>query len=102
MAQLFTMPQLGSTMEEGIILKWHKREGDPIKPGDVLLEVETDKASMEVETTVEGVVRKLLCEEGATVPIRRPIAVLGAAEESIAALLAEIGLAEGASAPAEQ
>ena len=89
MAQIFPMPQLGSTMEEGTILKWHKQEGDPIKEGEVLLEIETDKASMEVEAPTTGVVRKILALANALVPIRQPIAILGTADEPIAHLLGE-------------
>jgi pyruvate dehydrogenase E2 component (dihydrolipoamide acetyltransferase) len=93
MAQIFTMPQLGSTMEEGVILKWHKQEGDPVKKGDVLLEIETDKATMEVEAAQDGVLRKILVPADATVPIRQPIAILGTADEPIETLLAEVGAA---------
>jgi pyruvate dehydrogenase E2 component (dihydrolipoamide acetyltransferase) len=91
MAQLFTMPQLGSTMEEGTILKWHKQEGDPIRKGEVLLEIETDKAAMEVEAVIDGVVRKILAPVNALVPIREPIAILGTADEPIDHLLAQAG-----------
>ncbi len=92
MAQLFNMPQLGSTMEEGTILKWHKNEGDTVRTGEVLLEIETDKASMEVESPVDGVVRKILALADAVVPIRQPIAILAGAEEPIETLLAEAGV----------
>lgn len=91
MGQIFTMPQMGSTMEEGTILKWLKAEGDTIKQGEVLLEIETDKASMEVESPVDGVLRKILAIENALVPIREPIAILAEAGEAIEALLAQVG-----------
>ena len=97
MAQLFNMPQLGSTMEEGTILKWHKNEGDAVRAGEVLLEIETDKASMEVEAPSDGVVRKILALADAIVAIRQPIAILGGADDSIEALLAEAG-ADGSQA----
>jgi len=92
MAQLFNMPQLGSTMEEGTILKWHKKEGDTVRAGEILLEIETDKASMEVEAPAAGVVRKILALAEAVVPIRQPIAILADVNESIDALLAEAGI----------
>ena len=92
MALLFNMPQLGSTMEEGTILKWHKNEGDTVRAGETLLEIETDKASMEVEAPSDGVVRKILALADAVVPIRQPIAILADANESIDALLAEAGV----------
>src|ERR1700722_16972405 len=96
MAQLFPMPQLGSTMEEGTILKWLKREGDSISKGETLLEIETDKATMEVESPVDGVVRKLLYPADSVVPIQKPIAILGSADESITALLDSAGASSGA------
>ena len=92
MAQLFNMPQLGSTMEEGTILKWHKNEGDTVRAGELLLEIETDKASMEVEAPADGVLRKILAPAEAVVPIRQAIAILASDGESIDALLAEAGV----------
>src|SRR5581483_11744258 len=101
MAQIFNMPQLGSTMEEGNILRWHKREGDPVKKGEILLEIETDKASMEVEAPTDGALRKILASEGALVPIRQPIAILGTADEPIERLLAEVGAGNGSTVAQE-
>ncbi|HZO89916.1 MAG TPA: dihydrolipoamide acetyltransferase family protein [Chthonomonadaceae bacterium] len=101
MAQIFNMPQLGSTMEEGTILRWHKREGDPVKKGEILLEIETDKASMEVEAPTDGALRKILASEGALVPIRQPIAILGTADEPIERLLAEVGAGNGSTVAQE-
>src|SRR5215475_2587613 len=60
-----TMPALSPTMEEGNLAKWHVKVGDKVKPGDVIAEIETDKATMEVEAVDEGVISKLLVEEGA-------------------------------------
>jgi pyruvate dehydrogenase E2 component (dihydrolipoamide acetyltransferase) len=60
-----TMPALSPTMEEGNLAKWHVKVGDKVKPGDIIAEIETDKATMEVEAVDEGVVSKLLVEEGA-------------------------------------
>ena len=60
-----TMPALSPTMEEGNLAKWHVKVGDKVKPGDVIAEIETDKATMEVEAVDEGTVTKLLVEEGA-------------------------------------
>ena len=87
MAQLFNMPQLGSTMEEGTILKWLKNEGEPIRKGEVLLEIETDKATMEVEATEDSVLRKILFPADSIVAIQKPIAILGTADEAIEHLL---------------
>ena len=96
MAQLVPMPQLGSTMEEGTILKWLKREGDSILKGETLLEIETDKATMEVESPIDGVVLKLLFADDSVVAVQRPIAVLGSAGEPIEHLFGtQSGDAEG-------
>ncbi len=65
MATTITMPALSPTMEEGNLAKWHVKVGDTVKPGDLLAEIETDKATMEVEAVDEGTVTKLLVEEGA-------------------------------------
>ncbi|MGH3235341.1 MAG: biotin/lipoyl-containing protein, partial [Streptosporangiaceae bacterium] len=71
------MPRLSDTMAEGVLSQWLKKEGDPVRKGDVLAEIETDKATMELEAYDEGVLEKLLVPEGATVPIGQPIAVIG-------------------------
>jgi len=90
MATVFNLPLLGQTMQEGTILKWHKQEGDSIEGWETLVEVETDKVNMEVDPQVSGVLRKILAPEGATVSVGAPIAIIGAADESIDALLAGI------------
>ncbi len=87
MAQLVPMPQLGSTMEEGTIVKWRLSEGDPVRKGETLLEIETDKATMEVEAPADGVVRKLLYAVDSVVPIQKPIAIIGTVDEPIDHLL---------------
>lgn len=101
MAHIFIMPQMGSTMEEGTILKWYKGEGDAVRQGETLLEIETDKATMEVEATEAGTVLKLLHAEGALLPIRTPIALIGDAAENIDHLLNGAAAASEANAPAE-
>src|SRR5438270_9755704 len=71
------MPALSPTMEEGKLAKWHVKEGDRVKPGDILAEIETDKATMEFEAIDEGTIEKLLVPEGAeAVKINAPIARL--------------------------
>ncbi|MGC8666742.1 MAG: 2-oxo acid dehydrogenase subunit E2 [Chthonomonadales bacterium] len=87
MAHLFTMPTLGQTMEEGTILQWFKREGDPVQEGEALLEVMSDKASFEVPSPASGIVRKILAQADETVPVKQPIAIIGTAEEPIDGLL---------------
>jgi pyruvate dehydrogenase E2 component (dihydrolipoamide acetyltransferase) len=76
MATEFTMPMLGEVMEEGRIVAWRKRVGDRVEPGEILLEVETDKAIMEVESTVAGVLKQILVPQGETVPVNTPLAVI--------------------------
>src|SRR4051795_2176720 len=81
------MPALSPTMEEGKLAKWLKKEGDPVKPGDVIAEIETDKATMEVEAIDEGVLAKILVPDGTeNVAVNTPIAVLaGEGEDASAA-----------------
>src|SRR5213592_1026299 len=77
MATELKMPALSPTMEEGTLAKWLKKEGDPVKSGDILAEIETDKATMEVEAVDEGTVGKILIAEGTDeVAVNTPIAVL--------------------------
>src|SRR5438552_15008542 len=71
------MPALSPTMEKGNLAKWLKKEGDPVKSGDVIAEIETDKATMEVEAVDEGTLGKILVPEGtADVAVNTPIAVI--------------------------
>lgn len=80
-----TMPKLSPTMEEGTIAKWHKKEGDEVSPGDLLVEVATDKATLEYQALDPGFLRKILVEEGSMAKINQPIAVFSKTkEESIA------------------
>ena len=74
------MPRLGQTVEEATIQKWSKKEGDTVSKGDVLLEIMTDKAVLEVESFYNGVLRKILAKEGATVPV---LSVIGYIADSV-------------------
>src|SRR5258707_3253712 len=81
------MPALSPTMEKGNLSKWLKKEGEPIKSGDVIAEIETDKATMEVEATDEGTLGKILIPEGTNdVAVNTPIATILADGESAADL----------------
>ena len=91
------LAKLSPTMEEGTIVKWSKQEGDAIKVGDVLAEIETDKANMEMEALGAGVLRKVLVPAGGKAPIGTLIGVIADASEDIAPLVAEA--AKAASAP---
>lgn len=83
MAELVTMPKLGFDMAEGTLIRWVKAEGQPVSKGEVLAEIETDKATVEVEAQVAGVVLQHLVGEKTTVPVGTPIAVIGAAGEKV-------------------
>ena len=83
MLQRIFLPQLGQTMEEGTIEKWHKKEGDPVKKGEVLYDLATDKATLEVESFADGTMRKILVGEGQTVPVNTLVAVIGAPDEEV-------------------
>jgi pyruvate dehydrogenase E2 component (dihydrolipoamide acetyltransferase) len=87
MATKVVMEALSPTMEEGRLVKWLKQEGDPVDAGDVLAEVETDKAVMELPARGDGVLRKVLVPAGSTVPVGQLVAVIGAAGEDISALV---------------
>src|SRR5215813_8765042 len=83
MSTQILMPALSPTMEEGKLAKWHVKEGDAVKAGDVLAEIETDKATMEFESIDEGRIAKLLVPEGAEgVKVNAPIAELARDGES--------------------
>src|SRR5436305_12331156 len=77
------MPKMGDTMEEGKILSWIKQLGDPVKKGESLAEVETDKVNIEIESFASGVLRKILVPEGESAPIGAGIALIGAPDEPL-------------------
>ena len=95
------LPKLGLTMDEGKIVAWRKRVGDRIEAGEILFEVETDKATMEVEAAAAGFVRKILVEEGSTAPVATTIAVIAdTADEPVGELAEGILRAPATTAPA--
>ncbi len=98
MATKVHMEALSPTMEEGQLVRWLKAEGDTIAQGDVLAEIETDKATMELVARGEGVLRKIFLGEGGTAPVGEIIAVIAAADEDISG----IGGASGGTAPVEE
>lgn len=83
MAELVTMPKLGFDMAEGTLVRWVKAEGASVAKGEVLAEIETDKATVEVEAQAAGIVHKHLVGERTTVPVGTPIAVIGEAGEAV-------------------
>jgi pyruvate dehydrogenase E2 component (dihydrolipoamide acetyltransferase) len=91
MAEVIRMPKMSDTMEEGVIVEWLKKVGDTVKSGDILAEVETDKATMELENYVKGTLLHIGIEKGQAVPVDGIIAIVGEPGEDIKALLAEEG-----------
>lgn len=83
MAEIVSMPKLGFDMAEGTLVRWVIQEGEPVKKGSVLAEIETDKATVEVESAYEGIVAKHLVPAGEIVPVNTPIAVVAAAGEKL-------------------
>ena len=78
------MPQMGADMEEGTIVRWLKQEGDAVQRGEIIAEIETDKANVEIEAFESGVFRKLLAREGDTVAVGTVIAIIASPDEDAA------------------
>ncbi len=89
MAELVRMPKLSDTMTEGVVAKWHKKVGDTIKAGDLLADIETDKATMEFESFQDGVLLYQGVGEGGTAPVDSVLAILGKAGEDFSSLLSD-------------
>jgi pyruvate dehydrogenase E2 component (dihydrolipoamide acetyltransferase) len=89
MAEIVRMPQLSDTMTEGVVAKWHKKVGDKIKEGDLIADIETDKATMEFESFQEGVLLYIGVEETKTAPVNSILAILGEEGEDISKILEE-------------
>lgn len=87
MAEIIRMPRMSDTMTEGVLVEWHKKVGDSVKSGDILAEVETDKATMDLESFQEGTLLHLGVEKGAAVPVDSIIAILGKKGEDITEIL---------------
>jgi pyruvate dehydrogenase E2 component (dihydrolipoamide acetyltransferase) len=102
MATIIGLPKLSPTMEEGVLAKWHKKEGDKISPGDIVAEVETDKANMDFPIEDEGTLLKLLVKEGDTVKLGAPVAILGEQGEDVSQLVQEAGSGGGGEAEASR
>jgi len=100
MAEVINMPRLSDTMEEGTVAKWLKNVGDKVEEGDILAEIETDKATMEFESFHEGTLLHIGIQEGEGAPVDSLLAIIGEDGEDIASLLngsaSEAALAEAA------
>ena len=100
MAKILDMPKLSPTMEEGVLLTWHKNEGDPVNVDDLLAEVETDKATMEFRAFDKGTLLKQLVPAGTNVKLGQAVAILGDPGEDVSELVAKAGGGTAAPAPA--
>jgi len=87
MAEVINMPRLSDTMEEGTLAKWFKKVGDDVKEGEILAEIETDKATMEFESFHDGILLHIGIDEGSTAPVDSIIAIIGSKGEDISSLL---------------
>ena len=101
MAEVIIMPKLGFNMDEGELIQWCKKIGEPVKKGDVLFEINTDKTVMPVEATQDGVLLKTMLEENQFAPVFTPIAVVGQAGEDPDQALAEYQQKENRTAGGE-
>ena len=99
MAEIVYMPKLSDTMTEGVVAEWHKKVGDTVKSGELLAEIETDKATMEFESFYDGVLLHIGVEKGQTVPVNVLLAIIGNAGEDVQALIAQAGSSAPAEAP---
>src|SRR4030081_3762374 len=89
MATQVIMPKLSPTMEEGQLSRWLKKEGDKVSMGEPLAEIDTDKATMDMHALSNGVLPKILINEGESAPLGQPIAIIGEPDEDISSLLKE-------------
>jgi len=102
MGYVIKMPKLGLEMEQGTLLEWHVTEGDTVKEGETIAEVESEKSIGEVDAREDGVLRLIDLQEGETVPPSTPIGIVAGADEDIDDLEAEFEtIGEEASEPAE-
>ena len=100
MATSIVMPQMGYDMQQGTVVRWHKQEGDPVARGDVLADIETDKATVEFEAYVGGVLRKIVAQEGIAIPVGDLIAVITGPDEALPeGLLSRTGSGDTDDAP---
>src|ERR1700704_3560436 len=100
MATQVIMPKLSPTMEEGQLSRWLKKEGDKVSMGEPLAEIDTDKATMEMQALGDGVLRKILIQEGESAPLGQLIAIIGEPDEDISSIASQPPASAPAKAPA--
>src|SRR6266487_579360 len=98
MAEVILMPRLSDTMTEGVIAAWHKKVGDAVKKGDLLAEIETDKATMELESYQEGTLLHVGAENGEKLQVNDLLAIIGKQGEDVSALVKQHKGGDGAAA----
>jgi pyruvate dehydrogenase E2 component (dihydrolipoamide acetyltransferase) len=96
------MPKLSPTMEEGQLARWLKKEGDKVSVGEPLAEIDTDKATMEAQALATGVLRKILAQEGETIPLGAIIAIIGEPDEDISSLVSSAGSSQATAERGQQ
>src|SRR5579872_3299211 len=101
MAEVILMPRLSDTMTEGVIAAWHKKVGDTVKKGELLAEVETDKATMDLESYKDGTLLYVGTDKGGKIQVNDLLAIIGAPGEDIASLVKGGAAANGGSAAAQ-
>src|SRR4249919_132953 len=102
MAEVILMPRLSDTMTEGVIAAWHKKVGDPVKKGDLLAEVETDKATMELESYKDGTLLHIGSDKGGKLQVNDLLAIIGAPGEDVSGLVKSGGAAAAGTAKKEE
>ena len=100
MATSIVMPQMGYDMREGTVVRWLKKEGEPVSRGEVIAEIETDKATVEFESFAVGVLRKIVAQEGVAIPVGQLIAVIGTPDEPLPESLVAQAVPSAPQAPA--
>ena len=99
MATDVIMPQMGFDMEEGTVVRWLKAEGDNVDRGEPIVEVETDKATVEVESFASGLLRRIVVTEGITVPVGQVIGIIASADEALPAIEAPVSMPDTLAEP---
>src|SRR3989344_5166921 len=99
MAEIIYMPKLSDTITEGVVAEWHKKVGDTVKSGELLAEIETDKATMEFESFYDGVLLHIGIEKGKATPVNALLAIIGEKGQDVSAIIANPGTPSGAAAP---
>ena len=94
MAEIVYMPKLSDTMTEGVVAAWNKKVGEDVTEGEILAEIETDKATMEFESFYDGVLLHIGVETGSAAPVNSVLAVIGEKDEDIAEILKNAGSGE--------